>query len=562
MATLLSIKAESPFARFPDQETRRCVKRDLFQETLDALLKGEWNHFQSEKEGPGASFSQSYVARRFASVLGEIYLNVPRDKSGTFHPQIVSGVKTFTEPQVSAILSLPFQNEKSRSYLLHCLYPEIKSTALFAALQQSLKKHFATFMGRGLPAEVAIVSFGRLPIPVSLETGSVSRFGSTTPIASGRHRVFARRTEIPSSLRSAPPLAQPVIGYALATYDNNISELLGVWTEDSSGKLAWEDICAKLQQRGLAKIRSAFVDASPGLIGAIRGKFPDASATLMNCTGHTDASGTKRNGTSPVVLPFTQDNKITNVGRAEAVSLIAESLLSKPTAERPIEAPLKKISATPLVEKSDVSSIRTAVPQRSSHRRSLVLPLAVMLAVATTVYVVGSTREEISLPSVVEEVIEVVENAPVSLFAHISPQLFSVDSLADRDLELILTAGDLGNKILIRALQEAANRDVVFLGKAVSTLTDHSDFRVRIEVAKVMDSPRYRDVALSTTTLIKLLTDEDYLVRGYAVRALGKRQNDRIRTILQAHLLIEENDTVQKLVHEAVGGAPPLVGTD
>lgn len=83
---------------------------------------------------------------------------------------------------------------------------------------------------------------------------------------------------------------------------------------------------------------------------------------------------------------------------------------------------------------------------------------------------------------------------------------------------------------------------------AVNGLLEAEDFKSRIQVLKALQESSYMGKDLALRAHIRLLTDQEYLVRGFAAKGLGRFPQKEAQDALRSQLEVEKKDIVQTVI--------------
>ena len=106
-----------------------------------------------------------------------------------------------------------------------------------------------------------------------------------------------------------------------------------------------------------------------------------------------------------------------------------------------------------------------------------------------------------------------------------------------------------------KAVRESAKRQDPILVSKMLELVDNPAMLVRVTVAKTFSKPgTYKPSQRSevVTALLNLIDDKEYLVRGFAARALGASGDPMALLELEARLQVEENKVVLQILRVAI----------
>lgn len=123
------------------------------------------------------------------------------------------------------------------------------------------------------------------------------------------------------------------------------------------------------------------------------------------------------------------------------------------------------------------------------------------------------------------------------------------------DLLLKLLGSKEGVKVrsLAVGVKEAGTRGVEkFVGPLVE-LSSHPEFIVRVEVLKAFRKSSYRQEDVVVRSVLERLSDKEFVVRGFAARALEGVNKPAVKAALEKQLAVEKKDVVRSMIVKALG---------
>jgi transposase-like protein len=185
--------------------------------------------------------------------LGEVTIDVPRDRDGTFEPRLVGTYQRRRAGFDEKVLALYAKGLTTRDIqdVVQELYGVEVSPSLISAVVAGLDEEVTAWRSRRLEAVWPIVFFDGIVVQVRGEGGRVSRH--TMYVAPG------------VNLRGR-------------------KELLGLWLNQREGAKFWLSCLTDLKNRGLADIFVACVDGLTGFPEAVRAAYP--LAKVQSCIVH------------------------------------------------------------------------------------------------------------------------------------------------------------------------------------------------------------------------------------------------------------------------------------
>ena len=181
--------------------------------------------------------------------LGEVTLRTPRDRDGTFEPQIVGKHQRRVPGFDEKILALYAKGMTTRDIqeIVKDLYGVEVSATLVSAITEDLDAEVTAWRTRPLEEVWPIVYFDGIVVHVRGANGRVSQ-----------HTIYV------------------ALGVNLAGH----KELLGLWLGESEGAKFWLSCLTDLKNRGLRDVFVACIDGLSGFAEAIHAAYPQTSVQL------------------------------------------------------------------------------------------------------------------------------------------------------------------------------------------------------------------------------------------------------------------------------------------
>lgn len=237
------------------QLTKRAMERALSGE-LTAHL-GYEPHERGQQ--PRSNTRNGASSKTVLLQDGEVQLEVPRDRDGSFEPQLIPKGQRRLEVMDQQIIALYARGLSTREIEAHLqeLYGIEVSPALISNVTAEVSAEVQAWQSRPLDELYPIVYFDALFVK--------SRQGGSS---------HARAVYL-----------------ALAVNMEGRKELLGLWLSDSEGARFWLSIFTELNNRGMRDCLIACADGLKGFQEALQAVFPRASAQL--CIVHKVRSSLK-----------------------------------------------------------------------------------------------------------------------------------------------------------------------------------------------------------------------------------------------------------------------------
>jgi putative transposase len=230
------------------QLTKRLVERALEVELTDHL------GYEPHQEPPGGvgNTRNGSTAKTLLTEHGEVRIETPRDRKGTFEPQIVRKRQRRFEGFDDKILALYSRGLSTRDIEAH------------------LEEIYGVRVGRDL---------------ISRVTDAVmddARAWQTRPLDDVYPVVFLDALVL--KVRDGGSVQRKACYLALAITLDGEREVLGMWFQDSEGAKFWMQVLTDLKTRGVRDILICCVDGLKGFPEAIEAVFP--AATVQTCIVH------------------------------------------------------------------------------------------------------------------------------------------------------------------------------------------------------------------------------------------------------------------------------------
>ena len=179
---------------------------------------------------------------------GELTIEVPRDRKGTFEPQIVKKHQTRFDGFDDKILSMYARGMTTRDIQGHLeeIYGVEVSPTLISNVTDAVVEEVKTWQNRGLEAIYPILYLDALHVKI----------------------------------RDAGHVQNRAVYVAIGVKLSGDKEVLGLWVGQTEGAKFWLQVVTELKNRGVQDIFIACVDGLKGLPPAIEAVFPKAQVQL------------------------------------------------------------------------------------------------------------------------------------------------------------------------------------------------------------------------------------------------------------------------------------------
>lgn len=237
--------------------------RGLMKSALQRMLDTEMDVHLGRKEPPTLldppaqpqppdaprNRRNGYSHKTVQGELGEVRLDIPRDRNGTFEPQLIGKYQRRLSGFDDKILALYAKGLTTRDIqdVVQELYGVEVSATLISDITADLDGEVSLWRSRRLDAVWPIVYFDGIVVHVRGESGCVSQ-----------HTMYV----------------------ALGVNLQGRKELLGLWLAQSEGAKFWLACLTDLKNRALSDIFVACVDGLTGFPDAIHAAYPQTKVQL------------------------------------------------------------------------------------------------------------------------------------------------------------------------------------------------------------------------------------------------------------------------------------------
>jgi putative transposase len=225
----------------------------LVERMLEAELSGHLGYEKHDPNGRGTGNSRNGKSRKtLKTERGDVGIDVPRDREGSFEPQIVPKGETHFDGFDDKIISMYGRGMTQREIQGHLeeLYGTNISIDLISRATAAVWQELETWRNRPLDPVWPIVVLDAIVLKVR-EKGTV-----------------------------ANKSAYVVLGFDLEGH----KEVLGIWMDQAEGAKFWLSILTSLKNRGIEDILIACCDGLKGFPEAIETAFP--KTVVQTCIVH------------------------------------------------------------------------------------------------------------------------------------------------------------------------------------------------------------------------------------------------------------------------------------
>jgi transposase-like protein len=224
---------------------------------MERALGGELTHHLGyppggARPGPGTNHRNGTSAKTVLTDDGPVAIEVPRDRAGTFAPQLIGKhERRFTgfDDKIIALYARGLTVREMQAFLHECYAIDV-SADLISTVTDAVAAEVSAWQSRPLEPLYPVVFFDALRVKI----------------------------------RDEATVRSKAVYLALAVLPDGSRDILGLWIEQSEGAKFWMKVFADLRTRGCEDILIAVTDGLSGMDEALAAVFP--RTTLQTCIVH------------------------------------------------------------------------------------------------------------------------------------------------------------------------------------------------------------------------------------------------------------------------------------
>ncbi len=240
--------------QFKSKEEFHSFFDNLFKEGVEEMLKAELDaHLGYEKYsksgyGSGNSRNGSYSKTLKTDTLGDVVLNIPRDRNGDFEPQLIPKGQRMSDKLGEAITGMYSRGMTTSdiSQQVKDIYGVSISEGTISNITNHMLEHIKEWQNRPLEPVYFTVWMDGIMIKIKQNGKYLNKC------------VFL------------------IIGLK----NDGFKEVLGMWLAENESSSFWLTVLTDLKGRGVEDILIACTDNLTGFTDAIKGVFPNAATQL------------------------------------------------------------------------------------------------------------------------------------------------------------------------------------------------------------------------------------------------------------------------------------------
>jgi putative transposase len=237
-----------PRSAFNPDGVLDALKKALAERMLNAEMD---QHLGGDATDGRPNTRNGYGQKTVLTDTGRLALDIPRDRQGTFDPQLIAKYQRRFPGFDEKIVSMYARGMSTREIQGHIreLYGLDISPDLVSAVTDAVLEEVAIRQNRPLEAIYPLVFFDALRVKI----------------------------------RDEGLVRNKAIHVALGVRADGTKEVLGLWIEQNEGAKFWLRVMNELKNRGTEDILLAVVDGLKGFPEAIRAVFPEATVQTCWC---------------------------------------------------------------------------------------------------------------------------------------------------------------------------------------------------------------------------------------------------------------------------------------
>jgi len=242
------------FKQFKSKEEFQSFFSDLYKQGVEEMLKGELDeHLGYEKHSPegrnsGNSRNGSYTKKVKTETLGDLVLNIPRDRKSDFEPQLIPKGHRMSDKLEEAIIGM-----YSRGMTTSDISEQVKqaygvdvSEGTISNVTNKVIEHVKEWQNRPLEAVYFAVWMDGIVLKVKQNGKYINK----------------------------------CIYLVIGLKKDGLKEILGMWMAETESASFWMSVLTDLKARGVEDILIACTDNLKGFTDAIKGVFPETVTQL------------------------------------------------------------------------------------------------------------------------------------------------------------------------------------------------------------------------------------------------------------------------------------------
>jgi putative transposase len=236
------LKDVDPKAVFSSDGLLTEIKKALAERMLNAEMDQHLDSQASADSGAAVNHRNGYSKKTVITDTGQVELEIPRDRHGTFEPQLIAKYKRRFPGFDEKIISMYARGMSVRDIQGHLreLYGIEASPQLISTVTDAVLEEVGRWQARPLDSLYALVFFDALRV----------------------------------KMRDEGAVRNKAVYLAIGVTPDGRKDVLGIWIEQTEGAKFWMRVMTELKNRGVSDVLIAVVDGLKGFPDAINAVFP------------------------------------------------------------------------------------------------------------------------------------------------------------------------------------------------------------------------------------------------------------------------------------------------
>jgi putative transposase len=230
-------------------ELKKALAERILNAELDEHLSSEAGEAQP---GSNGNHRNGYSKKTVLTDAESVELSIPRDRKGTFEPQLIAKYQRRFPGFDDKIISMYARGMSVRDIQDHLreLYGIEASPQLISTVTDAVLEEVSRWQNRPLDALYALVFFDAIRVKT----------------------------------RDEGTVRNKAVYLAIGVTPDGRKDVLGIWIEQTEGAKFWQRVMSELKNRGMNDILIAIVDGLKGFPEAINAVFP--ATQIQTCIVH------------------------------------------------------------------------------------------------------------------------------------------------------------------------------------------------------------------------------------------------------------------------------------
>jgi putative transposase len=242
------------FKQFKSKEDFHSFFNDLFKQGVEEMLQAELDEHlgyqKHSKEGnnSGNSRNGSYTKKVKTESLGDMVLNIPRDRNSEYSPQLIPKGQRMSDKLEEAIIGMYSRGMTTSdiSEQVKQVYGVDVSEGTISNITARVIEHVKEWQARPLEPVYYVVWMDGIVLKIKQGGKYINK----------------------------------CIYLVIGLKNDGLKEVLGMWTSENESASFWLSVLTDLKARGVEDILIACTDNLKGFTDAIHGVFPDTVTQL------------------------------------------------------------------------------------------------------------------------------------------------------------------------------------------------------------------------------------------------------------------------------------------